>query len=91
MIQICRKRTGALLEALNSLWRMPLPALIICTSPGRMTEPVPIESSWARAPSSTYEKISMSRCGWVPKPWPAATRSSLITSRSEKPTCFGSW
>ena len=27
--------------------------------------------------SSTYEKISMSRCGWVPKPRPGCTRSSL--------------
>jgi hypothetical protein len=29
-------------EALNSLWRTPVPALMRCTSPGRITEPLPI-------------------------------------------------
>ena len=29
----------------------------------------------------------MSRCGCVPKPWPAATRSSLITRSARKPMC----
>jgi hypothetical protein len=32
---------------------LTLPALIICTSPGRITEPVPIESRCCRPPSST--------------------------------------
>ena len=41
MIQICRKCTGSVFEALNSLWRMPVPADMRCTSPGRITEPVP--------------------------------------------------
>ncbi|MNY64487.1 hypothetical protein D3C86_2016110 [compost metagenome] len=51
--QICRKCTGSSREALYSLWRTPVPALIICTSPGRITEPVPIESLCSSAPSST--------------------------------------
>ena len=52
-IQICRKCTGSLSEALNSLCITPVPALMRCTSPGRMTEPLPSESLWASAPSST--------------------------------------
>ncbi len=40
-------------EALNSLWRTPLPALMRCTSPGRIVEPVPMESWCASSPSST--------------------------------------
>src|SRR5258705_5294822 len=34
--------------------------------------------------------ISMSRCEWVPKPWPGATRSSLMTLKSRKPMLRGS-
>jgi hypothetical protein len=33
--------------------------------------------------------ISMSRCAWVPNPFPGATRSSLITRKARKSTCFG--
>jgi hypothetical protein len=36
--------------------------------------------SWrCRIPETTYEMISMSRCGWRPKPCPPDTRSSLMT------------
>ena len=31
-------------EALNSLCATPVPALMYCTSPGRMTEPLPMLS-----------------------------------------------
>ena len=73
-IQICRKCTGSSSDGLNSLCVTPVPALMRCTSPGRITEPVPMESLCASAPSSTYEMISMSRCGCVPKPPPPARR-----------------
>ena len=53
MIQICRKCTGSVFEALNSLCRTPLPALMRWTSPGRITELEPVESLCASAPSST--------------------------------------
>src|SRR5437868_4918607 len=43
-IQICRKCTGSVSEALNSLCATPLPALMRCTSPGRITPPPPEES-----------------------------------------------
>jgi hypothetical protein len=52
-IQICRKWVTPAFSWLNSLWRTPLPALMRCTSPGTMVEPVPIESLWPSAPSST--------------------------------------
>ena len=37
-------------EALCSLWVMPVPALMRCTSPGRMVEPLPMLSLCASAP-----------------------------------------
>ena len=38
---------------LNSLWRMPEPADILCTSPERITEPIPKLSLCSNAPDST--------------------------------------
>src|SRR5882672_6373080 len=35
--------------------------------------------------------ISMLSCGWVPKPWPGAIQSSLMTRRARKCICAGSW
>ena len=43
----------AWLAWLNSEWRMPLPALMRCTSPGRITLPLPMLSLWPSSPSST--------------------------------------
>ena len=43
-IQICRKCVGSSGEGLNSLCRTPRPALIAWTSPGAITEPVPMLS-----------------------------------------------
>jgi hypothetical protein len=38
---------------LNSLWLIPVPALMRCTSPGRITALVPVLSLCSTAPSST--------------------------------------
>ena len=40
-IQICRKWTPSVVDGLNSLCITPRPALILCTSPGVMTDPLP--------------------------------------------------
>ena len=40
-------------EALYSLWVTPVPALMRCTSPGRITEWLPMLSLWASAPART--------------------------------------
>jgi hypothetical protein len=69
---------------------MPVPADIRCATPGVMTPEFPAESWWASAPSSTQVTISMSWWAWAPKPWPAATRSSLLTRRRPWPTLAGS-
>ena len=45
-----------------------------------MTPLWPVESWWTSDPSITHVTISMSRCGWVSKPVPASTTSSLLTS-----------
>ena len=45
-------------EWLNSLWVTPVPALMSCASPGRITAPEPMLSWWASAPSSTQVRIS---------------------------------
>ncbi len=55
-----------------------------------MTPLWPSESWWTRPPSSTQVMISMSRCGWVSKPVPGATMSSLETSSSPKWVLAGS-
>src|SRR3954447_19722069 len=47
-----------------------------------MTPLWPVESWWTREPRSTQVTISMSWCGWVSKPAPASTTSSLLTSSS---------
>ncbi len=52
-IQICRKCVTPCFSWLYSLWRTPLPALMRCTSPGTMVEPLPMRSWWPSAPSST--------------------------------------
>ena len=44
----------------------------------------PWESWWTSWPRSTQVTISMSRCGWVSKPVPGETTSSLLTSSSPK-------
>ena len=62
----------------------PVPADIICTSPWRIMLPLPMLSLCAKSPSSGMEIISISRCGWVPKPCPPATWSSLITRNTPK-------
>ena len=69
---------------------MPVPADMRCSSPGRMTALVPVLSACSSAPSSTQDRISMSACGWLPKPWPGATRSSLMTSSGPTPAKRGS-
>ena len=43
----------------------------------------------SRRPESTQVTISMSRWPWVPKPWPGATTSSLLTSSRPWPSCVG--
>ena len=50
MIQIWRKCTASVFEAFISLCCTPVPADIRCTSPGLMTEPVPMVSLCASAP-----------------------------------------
>ena len=52
-IQIWRKCTASVFEALTSLCRTPVPALIRWTSPGLITEPVPMESLCSMPPSRT--------------------------------------
>jgi len=52
-IQICRKCVIPDASWLNSLCVTPRPALMRCTSPGTMVEPLPMESRCASAPSST--------------------------------------
>jgi len=52
-IQICRKWTSSVSEALCSLCVMPVPALMRCTSPGRIKDPLPRLSPCRRAPSIT--------------------------------------
>src|ERR1700755_434016 len=47
-----------------------------------MTPLLPAESRCASEPSSTHVTISMSRCGWVSKPAPGATMSSLLNSNT---------
>src|SRR5216683_1022892 len=90
MIQICKKCSGSKGDELNSLCMMPVPAVIRCTSPAGMTLLVPRLSRCSTAPSRTYVIISISRWGWVPKPLPGATRSSLITRSTENPFSLGS-
>jgi hypothetical protein len=90
MIQICRKCTGSSLDGFISLCVTPVPAVMRCTSPGLISEPVPIESLCASVPSSTYEMISMSRCACFPKPTPGCTRSSLMTRSARNPMKLGS-
>ena len=43
-IQICRKCTPSVGDGLNSLCMTPRPALMRCTSPGTIVEPVPMLS-----------------------------------------------
>ena len=52
-IQIWRKCVLPAWSSLYSLCSTPCPALMRWTSPGTMVEPVPMESLWASAPSST--------------------------------------
>lgn len=52
-IQICSRWTGSVFEALNSLWRIPVPALMRWISPGRISEPLPRLSRCSSTPSST--------------------------------------
>ena len=87
---ICRKWTGSPVLAFISECWMPRPADIRWATPGVMIPEWPAESWWAKAPSSTQVTISMSRWAWAPKPPPAATRSSLLTSSRPWPTLFGS-
>ena len=82
MIQIWRKWTGSVFEALNSLCRTPVPALMRWTSPGRMTEPVPIESLCSSAPSRTYEMISMSR--WRVRAEALPRRDAVLVDDAER-------
>jgi hypothetical protein len=44
---------GIVPQALNSLCEMPVPALMRCTSPGRITEPLPRLSRCSSAPART--------------------------------------
>ncbi|CFU05569.1 Uncharacterised protein [Bordetella pertussis] len=52
-IQICSIWVAASGCGLNSECITPRPALMRCTSPGRMVEPLPMLSLCAIAPSST--------------------------------------
>ena len=81
-IQICRKWTSSSGDALNSLCVTPVPADMRCTSPGRITEPVPMLSLCCSAPSSTYEMISMSRCPCCPKPLPG--RDAILVDHAQR-------
>src|SRR3954451_15013315 len=47
-----------------------------------MTPLWPVESWWTSEPSITQVTISMSWCGWVSKPVPGSTMSSLLTRSS---------
>ena len=78
-------------ESFFSEWRMPVPALIRWASPGVMMPLWPVESRWTSDPSTTQVTISMSRWGWVSKPAPGATVSSLLTSRTPWWVLAGSW
>ena len=69
---------------------MPVPALIRWASPGWISPECPVESWCTSEPSSTQVTISMSRCGWVSKPRPGRTTSSLLTSSSPKCVLAGS-
>ncbi|KVL79256.1 hypothetical protein WJ47_27430 [Burkholderia ubonensis] len=73
-----------------SLCTIPVPALIRCTSPGRMIDPLPMLSRCASAPSSTQVTISMSRCGCMPKPRVGAIRSSFSTRSAPNGGCASS-
>jgi hypothetical protein len=52
MIQIWKMRVVSF-STLYSAWRMPLPALITCTSPASVRPLLPRLSSWVIAPSRT--------------------------------------
>src|SRR4051812_10313352 len=56
-----------------------------------MTPLWPVESWCTRDPCITQVTISMSWCGWVSKPVPGATTSSLFTSSSPWWVLAGSW
>ena len=56
-----------------------------------MTPLWPVESWWTSDPCSTQVTISMSRWGWVSKPVPGSTTSSLLTSSSPWWVFAGSW
>src|SRR4051794_7067836 len=56
-----------------------------------MTPLCPVESWCTSDPCITQVTISMSRCGWVSKPVPGSTTSSLLTSSSPWWVLAGSW
>lgn len=58
------------LLSLYSLWAIPVPPLVICTSPRFIVSTLPMLSLCDSSPEMMYEKISNSRCGCVGKPVP---------------------
>jgi len=58
------------LWSLYSLWAIPVPPLVIWTSPRFIVSTLPMLSLWDSSPEMMYEKISNSRCGCVGKPVP---------------------
>jgi len=74
----------------RSACRIPVPALIRCTRPGRRSPGRPVESSCTSEPSTTQVTISMPRCGWVSKPFPAVMTSSLFAMSRPKWVLSGS-
>jgi len=49
------------LLSLYSLCAIPVPPLVICTSPRFIVSTLPMLSLWANSPDTIYEKISNSR------------------------------
>lgn len=52
----------------NSLWTMPRPAVIHCTSPGPITPPAPVESACSTSPWKAMVMVSKPRWGCSPTP-----------------------
>ena len=89
-IQICRKCTRSVGEALNSLCRTPVPALMRCTSPGpdhgAVAHRVLVrELAFEHVADDLHVAMAVGA-----ETLPGCTRSSLMTRSGPNPMCAGS-
>ena len=61
MIQTWRKRRLSVFDGLNSLWRIPLPALIFCTPPAPTVEPIADPIAERERPAGTTLVLQATR------------------------------